>query len=76
LFGDEPALHAGNWSERLLQSMYYVTAQHGTVFPHEIERLWSTVAGNKRNIIPILDYVISKGQLECGQASVATISNS
>ena len=64
-------LHAGNWSERLLQSMYYVTAQHGTVFPHEIERLWSTVAGNKRNIIPILDYVISKGQLECGQASVA-----
>ncbi|KAL0053523.1 hypothetical protein WJX82_006983 [Trebouxia sp. C0006] len=57
----------GNWSERLLQSMYYVTAQHGTVFPHEIERLWSTVAGNKRNIIPILDYVISKGQLECGQ---------
>ena len=72
LFDDEPMLHAGNWSERLLQSMYYVTAQHGTVFPHEIERLWSTVAGNKRNIIPILDYVISKGQLECGQASVAT----
>ena len=72
MFGDEPTLHAGNWSERLLQSMYYVTAQHGTVFPHEIERLWSTVAGNKRNIIPSLDYVISKGQLECGQASVAT----
>ena len=49
--------------------MYYVTAQHGTVFPHEIERLWSTVAGNKRNIIPILDYVVSKGQQECGQVS-------
>ena len=47
--------------------MYYVTAQHGAVFPHEIERLWSTVAGNKRNIIPILDYVVSKGQVECGQ---------
>ena len=57
----------GNWSERLLGSMYFVTAQHGAVFPHEIERLWSTVAGNKRNIIPILDYVVSKGQLECGQ---------
>ena len=69
-------MHAGNWSERLLESMYYVTAQHGTVFPHEIERLWSTVAGNKRNIIPILDYVVSKGQQECGQASLCSPSNS
>ena len=58
---------AGNWSEKLLESMYYVTAQHGAVFPHEIECLWSTVAGNKRNIIPILDYVISKGLADCGQ---------
>lgn len=58
---------AGNWSEKLLESMYYVTAQHGAVFPHEIECLWSTVAGNKRNIIPILDYVVSKGLADCGQ---------
>ena len=58
---------AGNWSEKLLESMYYVTAQHGAVFPHEIECLWSTVANNKRNIIPILDYVISKGLTSCDQ---------
>lgn len=59
--------NAGNWSEKLLESMYFVTAQHGAVFPHEIECLWSTVAGNKRNIIPILDFVISKGLASCGQ---------
>ena len=41
-----------------------MTKQHGAVFPHEIERLWSTVAANKRNIIPILDFVVSKGLLE------------
>ena len=58
---------AGNWSEKLLESMYFVTAQHGAVFPHEIECLWSTVASNKRNIIPILDYVISKGLADCNQ---------
>ena len=58
---------AGNWSEKLLESMYYVTAQHGAVFPHEIECLWSTVANNKRNIIPILDYVVSKGLADCSQ---------
>lgn len=61
----------GNWSERLLQSMYDVTAQHGAVFPHEIERLWSTVADNKRNIIPILDYIISKGRQEVAQGLAA-----
>ncbi|KAL3146697.1 hypothetical protein ABBQ32_000921 [Trebouxia sp. C0010 RCD-2024] len=61
----------GNWSEKLLESMYFVTAQHGAVFPHEIECLWSTVAGNKRNIIPILDFVISKGLASCGQGMEA-----
>ena len=55
----------------MLQSMYDVTAQHGAVFPHEIERLWSTVADNKRNIIPILDYIISKGRQEVAQVLLA-----
>ena len=53
--------------------MYYVTAQHGAVFPHEIECLWSTVANNKRNIIPILDYVISKGLTDCDQVQYVQI---
>lgn len=67
------SLPAGNWSEKLLESMYYVTAQHGAVFPHEIECLWSTVANNKRNIIPILDYVISKGLTNCDQVQYTQI---
>lgn len=55
---------AGNWSESLLKSMYYVTLQHGGAFPHEIERLWCTVATNKRNVIPILEFLISRGLQE------------
>ena len=50
-----------------MQSMYSVTAQHGAVYPHEIERLWSTVASNNRNIIPSLDYVVSKGHQKAMQ---------
>ena len=50
--------------------MYNVTAQHGAVYPHEIERLWSTVASNKRNIIPSLDYVVSKGQQKAMQVGL------
>lgn len=55
---------AGNWSESLLKAMYFVTLQHGGAFPHEIERLWSTVAANKRNVIPILEFLISRGLQE------------
>ena len=44
--------------------MYYVTLQHGGAFPHEIERLWCTVAANKRNVIPILEFLISRGLQE------------
>lgn len=63
----------GKWSERLLQSMYMVTARHGAVYPHQIERLWSTVAGNKRNIIPILDYVVSTGQQKAVQVGLLVL---
>lgn len=44
--------------------MYYVTQQHGNAFPGEVERLWSTVATNRRNVIPILEFVISYGMRE------------
>eukprot|EP00775_Hariotina_reticulata_P013221 gene13221-13351_t len=51
----------GTWCERLLKSMYYVTLSHGDELPLEIERLWSTLAANRRNIIPILDFLTSLG---------------
>jgi hypothetical protein len=44
--------------------MYAVTGQHGAAFPAETERLWATVAGNRRNVIPILDFLISRGLQE------------
>lgn len=28
---------AGNWSERLLKSMYYVTLRHANAFPHQVQ---------------------------------------
>ena len=46
---------AGNWSERLLKSLYYITWRRGDQLPLETEALWRTAAANKRNIIPVLD---------------------
>ena len=60
-------LRAGNWSEQLLRSMYFLTWQHAGAFPSETERLWTTVAANKRNIIPILDFLIARGLQEAAE---------
>lgn len=51
--------------------MYAVTGQHGAAFPAETERLWSTVAGNRRNVVPILDFLISRGLQEAAYAIAA-----
>ncbi|KAF5834594.1 cell morphogenesis central region-domain-containing protein [Dunaliella salina] len=61
----------GSWCERLLKSMYYVTQRHGPAFPFEIERLWSTLAASKRNIIPILDFLTSLGVYAALQESAS-----
>lgn len=53
------------WGDRLLKSMYYVTHLHGSHYSYEIEKMWSTVAGNPKNVRPILDFLVSFGVKEC-----------
>jgi hypothetical protein len=36
-------------------------ARHGDELPLEIERLWSTLAMNRRNIIPVMDFLATLG---------------
>ncbi|WOL05340.1 hypothetical protein Cni_G14068 [Canna indica] len=67
-------LWESGWSERLLKSLYYVTWKHGDQFPDEIEKLWSTVASNNRNIIPVLDFLITKGIEDCDSNTSAEIT--
>lgn len=55
-----PAGRAGSWSEQLLRYLWYVTWQHVEALPAEVEALWTTAAANTRNIVPVLDYLISK----------------
>lgn len=38
-----------------------VHTRHGDELPVEIERLWSTLALNRRNIIPVLDFLATLG---------------
>eukprot|EP00850_Spirogloea_muscicola_P016988 SM000142S00502 [mRNA] locus=s142:28293:45159:+ [translate_table: standard] len=68
------ALWESGWSERLLKSLYYVTWKHGDQFPDEIEKLWSTVAARWRNIVPVLDFLITKGIEDCDSNASGEIS--
>ncbi|URE49163.1 protein furry [Musa troglodytarum] len=67
-------LKESGWGERLLKSLYYVTWKHGDQFPDEIEKLWSTVASNNRNIIPVLGFLITKGIEDCDSNTSAEIT--
>jgi hypothetical protein len=62
------------WSDRLLKSLYYVTWRHGDQFPDEIEKLWSTVAIKWRNIVPVLNFLITKGIEDCDSNASGEIS--
>ena len=63
---------AGNWSERLLKSLYYVTWKHGDQLLQETEALWQTVARNRRNVIPVLDFLLSCSLQEGASQSTTT----
>ena len=67
-------LWESGWSERLLKSLYYVTWRHGDQFPDEIEKLWSTVATKWRNIVPVLNFLITKGIEDCDSNASGEIS--
>lgn len=41
--------------------MYVLCRRHGDELPLEVERLWATLAVNRRNIIPLLDFLVSLG---------------
>ena len=40
---------------------YVLCRRHGDELPLEVERLWATLAVNRRNIIPLLDFLVSLG---------------
>lgn len=47
--------------------MYQVTWHHASAFPQETGQLWLNVAANKRNVIPILDFIITQGLQEAAE---------
>src|SRR5512139_2900137 len=50
----------GVWPPKTL-SYAFAIRRHGDELPLEIERLWRTLAHNRRNIIPMLDFLASLG---------------
>ncbi|GMH33034.1 hypothetical protein BSKO_00868 [Bryopsis sp. KO-2023] len=61
------------WGDRLLKAMYYITHEHGSQFNYEVEKLWSTIAGNERNVRPTLDFLVDFGVKECANQDVESL---
>lgn len=49
----------------------YRNCRHADELPLEIERLWRTLAHNRRNIIPMLDFLASLGTHMSYQVSIS-----
>ncbi|KAL4434374.1 hypothetical protein ABPG75_000815 [Micractinium tetrahymenae] len=57
-----PTQWEGQWSEALLTSLYNITAQQAERPAYE--RLWATLAANRLNMVPALNFLIDGGLKE------------
>ncbi|KAL4428595.1 hypothetical protein ABPG77_008907 [Micractinium sp. CCAP 211/92] len=57
-----PTQWEGQWSEALLTSLYDITAQQAERPAYE--RLWATLAANRLNMVPSLNFLIDRGLKE------------
>ncbi len=70
----------GQWGNNVLRALCAVTAQtqghhHGVRRGLPVaQKLWATVASNRRNIIPTLDFLLNQGMAESNSANPATSS--
>jgi hypothetical protein len=54
----------GQWAETVLTALHTITATQPSR-RNSVQKLWATIASNRRNIIPALDFLIVKGMEEC-----------
>lgn len=59
----------GQWATGVLRALYAVTAQQGSRKVYPVQELWATVASNRRNIMPTLDFLLKQGLLEASAAA-------
>lgn len=39
----------------------------------QVEQLWTNVALNRRNVVPVLDFLIARGDQECNTSDAAQV---
>jgi hypothetical protein len=69
----------GQWGNNVLRALCAVTAQtqghHGVRRGLPVaQKLWETVASNRRNIVPTLDFLLNQGMAESNNANPTTSS--
>lgn len=45
-----------------------------TLWALQVEQLWTNVAVSRRNVVPVLDFLIARGHQECNGSSAAQVA--
>lgn len=61
----------GEWAEGFLNLLYDITARRSNRHGSQIEQLWATIAENRRNVVPVLEFLITKSLQENIQQGVS-----
>jgi len=60
------------WGGAALRALYSVTVAPGSSRALAAQKLWATVASNRRNIVPTLDFLIRQGMAESAMTTTSS----
>lgn len=63
----------GGWAETLLSTLHNLTAHPSNRRVDAVQLLWATLATNRRNVVPVVDFLIAKGLQEFANRHTAQV---
>lgn len=54
----------GEWAEAFLNLLYEITSRRSARHGYQIQQIWATIAENRRNVVPILEFLINRSLQE------------
>ncbi|KAL6769541.1 hypothetical protein ACKKBG_A31400 [Auxenochlorella protothecoides x Auxenochlorella symbiontica] len=62
----------GEWAEAFLNLLFETTTKRSSRHGYQIQQLWSTIAENRRNVVPVLEFLLNKSLQENHQKAELT----
>lgn len=63
----------GEWAEAFLNLLFETTTKRSSRHGYQIQQLWSTIAENRRNVVPVLEFLLNKSLQENHQKGECSV---